>query len=86
MAATRAVEVGKGHVYHFVTSPFLLITLNKRFGREETNSLSFSCGILFDCPYAGALVHHTARHFQDFHLFLKTNRTSCTVPIMSHNR
>ena len=48
MAATRAVEVGKGHVYHFVTSPFLLITL-KRFGREETNSLSFSCGIIFDC-------------------------------------
>ena len=46
MAATRAVEVGKGHVYHFVTSPFLLITLNKHFGREETNSLSFSCGIL----------------------------------------
>ena len=46
MAATRPVEVGKEIVYHIVTSPFLLITLNKRFGREETNSLSFSCGIL----------------------------------------
>ena len=39
MAATRPVEVGKEIVYHIVTSPFLLITLNKRFGRDETNSL-----------------------------------------------
>jgi len=50
MAATPSKNVGAQffflHFYHCVTSPFLLTTLTKRLGTEETNFWSFSDGIL----------------------------------------
>ena len=39
-------QLGQGHFYHCVTSPFLLTTLNKRLGTEDTNCWSFVGGIL----------------------------------------
>ena len=39
-------NLGQGHVYHCVTSPFLLTTFNRRLGTEDINSWSFVGGIL----------------------------------------
>ena len=39
-------ELGQGHFYHCVTSPFLFTTLNRRLGTEDTNCWSFVGGIL----------------------------------------
>ena len=40
-------KLGQGYVYHCVTSPFLLKTLSKHLGTEDTNCWSFESRILY---------------------------------------
>jgi len=42
MAATHSKNLGQRHVYHCVTSPFLLITLFYHLGVGDTNCWSFA--------------------------------------------
>ena len=45
MPATHSKKLGQRHAYHWVTSPFLLITLCNCLGTEDINCCSFASGI-----------------------------------------
>ena len=77
MPATHSKKVGTEACLHWVTSPFLLITLCNRLGTEDINCCSFASGIfthswciqdlLLNSPWSplsDSPLHDAAIHFQ----------------------